>query len=135
MEDTDKKEYVRAVLGDRPFTKTYTVFNDLAITFHTLALKESVLLQKYEKIFEEDSYELSLCRMYMHLESPEEELSKTLRLTDTSQGKDAVIALSWTLSKERYNMYLHVYNQFIDLLNELREHTLDKDFWMGAGEA
>lgn len=130
----DKKEYFRATLGDRPFSKEFIIFEDTPIRFRSLTVMESDIMRKYDSKLDDDSMILSLVRIFMYMDASEG-IASTIKTMTVDEGIQVVTEEARKMSKERYTAYLAAYNQFIDLLVELRESILDKDFWQGAGAA
>jgi hypothetical protein len=134
MQPDDQQEYLRSILGQRPFKKTYKFFDGgYTVCFKTISLLESRLLDRLEDKLTElegtDDDDVSALRLRFYCE----ELNKeTLPELDASEDlsalrqnlRDRFLRLDSTLFK----LLVKAHNSFIDLLNTFQRDGLSETF-------
>ena len=137
----DVEEYVRALLGNRKFTKTYTLYGGkLNLSFSSLSAKEATRLFEMSKKFneasdlEEAQIKVTRMRMLFYLTQggdqtfmpPKETCSEEELLTEY----DARFSL---MPDSKINLIVKSLLHFMRLQQVLVDEAFDEDFWKGAG--
>jgi len=141
-EEEDLKEFIRALLGDRPFVKKYSLYNgQYNLTYKTLISSEASRLSMFlTKILTDDKLtkiekreNVVKIKLLFYLESingvfissPEEE---SLELLLKRYAKDFE-----SDSENAISIYVKTLIQFLFLQKLLIEEGYDANFWKGAG--
>ena len=141
-----KKEYLRSILGNRPFQLTFPVSEEpaMAFTYRTLLLKESQKQDWYEDQVDKEgplsgkilAKHKDMLRVLFRLKDNTHELSIALQTEPvTDQMWERIIEYTDSLSAELYWAYVNTFNQFTETISSLRDEITNPDFWKGAGPA
>lgn len=131
--ESDKQEYLRSILGKRVFRKVYSICGDGDFALQTLSTESRAALTDFIAWTQTQPDIPADTADRASLTFRTERVSDVLRLSNTDRVEYLNKAYN-ELSDEVYRARLACLNEFIDVVNDLRAHVLDADFWKGAGQ-
>jgi hypothetical protein len=143
--DEDRKEFLRALLGDRKYTKRYELFGgavrvvcrDLTMTEEDALFAELARLQREGELTTEADWELMLDRLRLLVATDaltimDKQLATSVDWTKPLAPQSAV-QLGRITNGTVYRALLQVVRQFGELLDSLLDRSMDSDFWRADG--
>ena len=141
LQEDDKKEFLRALLGKRVFTKKYNLFqNNVSLTLRSLTVQEAnalLLLEEQNADQLLDGTLLSQIRILFHLESliinstpkqvvtPDKVTLQQRTFADICKDCSSVFS---GMDDILFQTLLRTHNSFIDTVLALRAGGLDPNF-------
>ena len=144
--DEDRKEFLRALLGDRKYTKRYELFGgtvkvvcrDLTMTEEDALFAEMARLQREGEITTDADWELMLDRLRLLVATDaltvmDKQLAASVDWTKPLAPQSAA-QLSSLANGTVYRALLRVVRQFGELLDSLLDRSMNSDFWRVGGQ-
>jgi hypothetical protein len=141
--ETDKREYVRRLLSNETFKKTYPMFDGaLTLQFETLSSREAQILERFVDEInatrdpaQARSETLRLRAVLNVRKIGDKELLRT-ELSPTTKVEE--VLGEWDVrfgdcSEDMIVIIIRVLVQFTQYMNILANSAFDKNFWKGAG--
>lgn len=134
--DEDKKSFVRSVLGNRPFSKTFMLFGTVRVVFTDRV--PDATIEMYNAAVKEtptDSPDWfsTLNRYCLAYTLTEIEIERKIdKLQMTASDKMDYLK---KLSRPLYLALLDVSDDFEQLVNALVDKAQDRDFWQAGGSS
>lgn len=129
----DVQEYMRCLLGRRPFIKTYPICGKELCSLQTMTTKSRMRLNKF----------MAWCETQKDIAADTSDRANLVFRTDRAceleklSDEDILKALHTTYDDwvyESYVAHIRCLQEFIQLIETLREKVLEVDFWKGAGQ-
>lgn len=143
--DEDRKEFLRALLGDKKYTKRYELFGgtvkvvcrDLTMTEEDALFAELARLQREGELTTDADWELMLDRLRLLVATDaltvmDKQLATSVDWTKPLAPQSAV-QLGCITNGTVYRALLRVVRQFGELLDNLLDRSMDSDFWRVDG--
>jgi hypothetical protein len=138
--DGELEAYIRCLLGDKPYTKQYTLYdNKMKVKFRTLDMaageRLAALMQGVDATDTQSAITLTMqIKLLFHLEEFNDNVYKL-----PEEGTTYEQAMS--MCKDRFGgmqenalaLHFNLYNRFMELVVILSEAGFDSNFWAGAG--
>jgi hypothetical protein len=133
MQEEDTREYFRALLGNRAFTKTYNV-NELYITCTTLTYKESLLLTEQENLLKDNPSLIPILRLIYHVQGDFDK-DAILKVHSTVTLVNGLMDIADKVTLERVELLRSIVMEFVRLVDDLRLEISQPNFTKGNGQS
>lgn len=133
MEMDIKQRYMRSILGQKPFTYTFTILDNREVTFTTLTVDSANTLRKLEQGIVDNDDKLCTLRALWHIDGMVGWDTLETIVRDLHKDPSSYDMVYPTLSEEVTTVVWNLYKEFVEVLGQLREEVSNKDFWQGAG--
>lgn len=142
ISEDDKKEYIRRLLANEPYRKTYQLFNGaVVVVIENLTNKEALILAKLlrnppDKA--ESNLQSQVIRMkgISYLRQVGSKVLPKLELTDVTTSEELLARWDEATGCMNEDLVLMVVQTLLHhyrYLNALAESAFDPNFWKGAG--
>jgi hypothetical protein len=140
--EDEKQEYIRTLLGDRPYTKKYSLYNGrLNLLFSAISSNASEGLGQILKEIKEDDPQtrmtecLKVKLLYYLRERGDDKYSPPTGAESYEELQTMFQKRFGSMSEDVVAVLIRSYLQFTLLLGQLTEAAFDANFWKGAGLA
>lgn len=142
--EEDMQEYMRSLLGTKPFKKEYSIYEgELKLTFRTLKAREvdslnNILFEMMANIanlrVQDLSIKLKLLYFLSCIQTGPESTELTIpEITQVSEIQDAFQSVFGDYSEPLIRIMSQTLTAFLELQEALVDTGFDENFWKGAG--